>query len=70
MQVTKDAVQRMASLPQFHGVPTRSLIRVAAVKTGLRVPNRWAAIALILSNPCPIPVAPAGLTGSQHENVR
>jgi hypothetical protein len=57
LQISPNGIRRLSSLPQFHGVPTGSLIRVAAVKTGLQVTNRWAAIALIVSNPCPIPVA-------------
>jgi len=63
LQISPDGIRRLSSLSQFHGVPTGSLIRVATVKTGLRVTNRWAAIALIVSNPCPIPVAPPDSQG-------
>ena len=58
LQVSPDGIKRLSSLRQFHGIATGMLIRIAALKTGLRVTNRWAAIALIVSNPCPIPVAP------------
>jgi len=56
MRVTSDAVKHLSSLPQFHGIPDESLIRLAKRRTGLYVPDRWVAIALILGNRIPIPV--------------
>ena len=56
MRVTSEAEQCLAALPQFHGIPTGVLLRLVKLKTGLIVTSRWTAIALIQSNPCPIPV--------------
>jgi hypothetical protein len=56
MRVTSEAVKHLSSLPQFHGIPDESLIRLAKRRTGLHVPDRWVAIALILGNRIPIPV--------------
>jgi hypothetical protein len=49
-------VREYSRFTQFHGIPDRTLIRLAERKTGLRVSNRWIAIALIIRNPLPIPV--------------
>jgi hypothetical protein len=51
-----DAVKHLSSLPQFHGIPDETLIRLAERRTKLHVPDRWGAIALILGNRIPIPV--------------
>ncbi len=56
MRVTGEAEQHLAALPQFHGIPTGALLRLVKLTTGLIVTSRWTAIALILSNRCPIPV--------------
>jgi hypothetical protein len=56
MRVTSETEQRLAALPQFHGIPTGILLRIVKLKTGLIVTSRWTAIALILANRCPIPV--------------
>jgi hypothetical protein len=56
LRVTGDAVKRLSSLPQFHGIPDADLIRLAQRRTKLHVPDRWVAIALILGNRIPIPV--------------
>ena len=56
MRVTSDAVRHLSSLPQFHGIPDESLIRLAKRRTGLYVSDRWVAIAMILGNRIPIPV--------------
>jgi hypothetical protein len=63
LQISPDGIRRLSSLRQFHGIATGMLIRIAALRTGLRVTNRWAAIELIVSNPCPIPVAPPNAKG-------
>jgi hypothetical protein len=57
LQVKDEAIKRLSVLPQFLGVPDEALIRVAKRRTGLYVPNRWVAIALILGNRVPIPCA-------------
>ncbi len=56
LRVTSAAVKHLSSLPQFHGIPDESLIRLAQRKTKLYVPDRWVAIALIMGNRIPIPV--------------
>lgn len=56
LRVTSEAVKGLSSLPQFHGIPDESLIRLAERRTKLYVPDRWVAIALILGNCIPIPV--------------
>lgn len=56
LRVKDEAVKHLSLLPQFHGIPDESLIRIATRRTGLNVPNRWVAIALILGNRVPIPV--------------
>jgi hypothetical protein len=64
LRVTVEAAKHLSSLSQFHGIPDESLIRLAKRRTGLNVPDRWVAIALILGNRIPIPV-PA-LRGRPH----
>lgn len=56
LRIKNEAVDHMSSLPQFHGLPDGILIRLAMRRTGLRVLDRWVAIALILGNRIPIPV--------------
>ena len=56
LRIKGDAIRYLSSLLQFHGIPDHSLIRLAKRRTGLRVPDRWVAIALILGNYIPIPV--------------
>jgi hypothetical protein len=56
MRVTSEALKHLSSLPQFHGIPDESLIRLAKRRTGLHVPDRWVAISLLRSNLGPIPV--------------
>jgi hypothetical protein len=61
LRVRGEAVKYLSSLPQFHGIPDESLVRIAERRTGLNVPDRWVAIALIIGNRVPIPVpAPDG----------
>jgi hypothetical protein len=62
LRVTGEAAKHLWLLPQFHGIPDGSLIRLAKRRTGLNVPDRWVAIALILGNRVPIPVPPTQRT--------
>ena len=55
-RISAEGIKQLSALPQFHGVPTEALIRIVRYKTKLKVTNRWAAISLIVANPCPIPV--------------
>lgn len=56
LKVKGEAVKYLSSLPQFHGIPDESLVWLAERRTGLNVPDRWVAIALIIGNRVPIPV--------------
>ena len=56
LRIKSEAINHLSSLKQFHGIPDESLIRLAERRTGLKVPDRWVAIALILGNRIPIPV--------------
>ena len=60
LRVKQEATTYMSSLTQFHGISDDTLMRLAARRTGLRVPDRWVAIALILGNRIPIPVPASG----------
>lgn len=55
LKVKDEVIKYFSSLPQFQGVPDENLIRLAKQRTGLHVPDRWVAIALLRSNrpqPC------------------
>jgi hypothetical protein len=69
LRVEGEAVKYLSSLPKFHGIPDESLIGLAKRRTGLNVPDRWVAVALIIGNRVPIPVpAPDGrLQGKPSE---
>jgi hypothetical protein len=67
LRIKPEAISYLASLPQFHGLHTARLIRLAHRRTGLYVPSRWVAISLIRSNLIPIPVADR--SESQHQQV-
>ena len=56
LRIKGEAIKYLSSLPQFHGIPDESLIRLAERRTGLYVPDRWVAVALIIGNRVPIPV--------------
>jgi hypothetical protein len=56
LRIKPEAVRYLSSLSQFHGIADESLIRLAKRRTGLKVAERWVAIALILSNRLLIPV--------------
>jgi|SRR5208282_1321158 len=60
LRIKSEAVDHLSSLPQFQGIPDNSLIRLAKRRTGLKVPDRLVAIALILGNYIPIPVPASG----------
>src|SRR5271157_6097504 len=68
LRIKPAAVSYLSSLSQFHGIPDESLIRLAKRRTGLNVPDRWVAIALILGNRIPIPVPT--LRGRPHLQSR
>ena len=69
LRVKSEAVKYLSSLPQFHGIPDSVLIRLAGRKTRMRVPDRWVAIALILSNriPVPVPTPPGQPQGTRSD---
>ena len=55
-------MEEHSQLKQFHGIPDRTLMHLAARRTGLPVRDRWVAIALLVQYPTPIPVPrPAGM---------
>lgn len=56
LRIKPEAVRYLSSLSQFHGIADESLIRLAKRRTGLKVADRWVAIALMLSNRVPIPI--------------
>jgi hypothetical protein len=55
-RISAEGIKQLSALPQFHDIPTEALIRIAKYKTAIKVTNRWAAVSLIVANPCPIPV--------------
>jgi hypothetical protein len=67
LRVTGEAVMYLSSLRQFHGIPDSALIRLAERRTRIYVPDRWVAIALILSNRIliPVPTPPGQLQGTR-----
>jgi hypothetical protein len=56
LRVSAEGIRHLSSLTQFHAIADDVLIRLAERRTRLTVPDRWVAIALILSNRIPIPV--------------
>jgi hypothetical protein len=56
LRVSAEGIRHLSSLTQFHAIADDVLIRLAERRTSLTVPDRWVAIALILSNRIPIPV--------------
>jgi hypothetical protein len=60
LRVTTEGFKHLSSLAQFHGIDDETLIRLAERRTKLHVGDRWGAIALILGNRIPIPVAGQG----------
>lgn len=56
LHIKSEAINHLSSFTQFHGLCDHVLIRLAKRRTGLKVPDRWVAIALILGNRVPIPV--------------
>jgi hypothetical protein len=56
LRIKPEAMRYLSSLSQFHGIADESLIKLAKRRTGLKVVDRWVAIALILSNGVPIPM--------------
>lgn len=60
LRIRAEAVRCLSSLEQFRGISDQSLIGLAQRRTRLNVSDRWVAIALILGNRIPIPVAGQG----------
>lgn len=60
------SIRRLSRVPQFHGIPDRTLIRLAHRRTKYVVPDRYSAIDLILRYPVPIPV-PSRIAVEEHE---
>jgi hypothetical protein len=54
LRIKPEGVRYLSSLSQFHAIADEGLIRLAKHRTGLKVADRWVAIALILSNRVPI----------------
>lgn len=56
LQIKTEVVETLSKLPQFQGIPDETLIRIARQRTRVQVSDRWGAIRMLISNPCPIPV--------------
>jgi len=56
LRIKDEAIKRLSSLSQFHGIPDDVLIRLAKLRAKVVVADRWGAIAAIANNPCPLPV--------------
>ena len=56
LRVKTEVVETLSALAQFHRIPDETLIRIARQRTRVQAADRWAAIRLLISNPCPIPV--------------
>ena len=60
LRINPESVKHLSSLKQFWEIPDEALIKLAKRRTGLHIADRWVAIALILGNRIPIPVAAQG----------
>jgi hypothetical protein len=56
LRIKTELVEALSGLPRFQGIPDETLIRIAKQRTGVQVADRWGAIRMLISNPCPIPV--------------
>ncbi len=56
LRIKTEVVETLSALSQFHRIPDETLIRIAKQRTRVQAADRWAAIRLLISNPCPIPV--------------
>ena len=56
LRIKTEVVGTLSRLPQFHGIADEMLIRIAKRRTRVQVADRWAAIRMLISNPCPIPI--------------
>jgi hypothetical protein len=56
LRIKAELVGTLSACPQFQGIPDETLIRIARQRSKVQVADRWAAIRMLLSNPCPIPV--------------
>lgn len=57
LRIKTEVVGTLSGLQQFHGILDRTLIRIARQRTRVQAADRWAAIRMLISNPCPLPVA-------------
>jgi hypothetical protein len=55
LRVKTEVVESLSSLEQFQRISDETLIRIARQRTRVQVADRWGAIRMLLSNPCPIP---------------
>jgi hypothetical protein len=56
LRVSSEAVKHLSLLHRFDGIPDEALIRLAKLRTKVLVADRWGAIAVLVNNPCPLPV--------------
>ncbi len=56
LQIKTEVVETLSKLRQFQGIADETLIRIARQRTRVQVSDRWGAIRMLISNPCPIPV--------------
>jgi hypothetical protein len=56
LRIKPEAMRYLSSLSQFQRITDESLIRLAKRRTGLKVRDRWVAVALIVSNRVLIPM--------------
>jgi hypothetical protein len=56
LRIRTELAERLSELSQFQGVPDETLIRIAKLRTRVQLADRWTAIQMLISNPCPVPV--------------
>jgi hypothetical protein len=56
LRIKTEMVETLSGIPRFKDIPDQTLIRIALQRTGVQVADRWGAIRMLLSNPCPIPL--------------
>jgi hypothetical protein len=59
LRIRTEVVGTISGLSQFQGIPDETLSRIARQRSRVHVADRWAAIRMLISNPCPIPVVDA-----------
>lgn len=60
LKTKAEMIGQLSGLSQFHGMPDETLIGLARQRTRVQVSDRWGAIRMLISNPCPIPVVDNG----------